>query len=135
MSSSERFSSGESDDESLPDLQKLKPYDLEPEILSLDGISTSSDEEELSSSDCEAESRIGKTYSYYYQHHCFNNKTKAKHKSSKSLFHLVSTRYLFGFRVTFISRFDTFILCFYNSTLLKKFTFTNSLFSQIHQSN
>ena len=69
---------GESDDESLPDLQKLKPYDLEPEILSLDGISTSSDEEELSSSDCEAESRIGKTYSYCttYQHHCFNNKTK-----------------------------------------------------------
>ena len=60
MSSSERSSSGESDDESLPDLQKLKP-----EILSLDGISTSSDEEELSSSDCEAESRIGKTYSYY----------------------------------------------------------------------
>ena len=52
MSSSERSSSGESDDESLPDLQKLKPYDLEPEILSLDGISTSSDEEELSSSDC-----------------------------------------------------------------------------------
>ena len=49
--------------ESLPDLQKLKPYDLEQEILSLDGISTSSDEEELSSS--EAESRIGKTYSYY----------------------------------------------------------------------
>ena len=78
MSSSERSSSGESDDESLPDLQKLKPYDLEPEILSLDGISTSSDEEELSSSDCEAESRIGKTYSYCttYQHHCFNNKTK-----------------------------------------------------------
>ena len=66
MSSSERSSSGESDDESLPDLQKLKPYDLEPEILSLDRISTSSDEEEeLSSSDCEAESRIGKTYSYY----------------------------------------------------------------------
>ena len=65
MSSSERSSSGESDDESLPDLQKLKPYDLEPEILSLDGIPTSSDEEELSSSDCEAESRIGKTYSYY----------------------------------------------------------------------
>ena len=68
MSSSERSSSVESDDESLPDLQKLKPYDLEPEILSLDGISTSSDEEELSSSDCEgreAESRIGKTYSYY----------------------------------------------------------------------
>ena len=64
MSSSERSSSGESDDESLPDLQKLKPYDLEPEILSLDGISTSSDEKELSSSDCEAESRIGKTYSY-----------------------------------------------------------------------
>ena len=61
MSSSERSSSGES----FPDLQKLKPYDLEPEILSLDGISTSSDEEELSSSDCEAESRIGKTYSYY----------------------------------------------------------------------
>ena len=61
MSSSERSSSGESDDESLLDLQKLKPY----EILSLDGISTSSDEEELSSSDCEAESRIGKTYSYY----------------------------------------------------------------------
>ena len=47
MSSSERSSSGESDDESLSDLQKLKPYDLEPEILSLDGISTSSDEEEL----------------------------------------------------------------------------------------
>ena len=47
---------------SVPDLQKLKPYDLESEILSLDGISTSSDEEELSSSDCEAESRIGKTY-------------------------------------------------------------------------
>ena len=65
MSSSERSSSGESDDESLPDLQKLKPYDLEPEILCLDGISTSSDEEELSNSDCEAESRIGKTYSYY----------------------------------------------------------------------
>ena len=65
MSSGERSSSGESDDESLPDLQKLKPYDLEPEILSHDGISTSSDEEELSSSDCEAESRIGKTYSYY----------------------------------------------------------------------
>ena len=66
MSSSERSSSGESDDESLPDLQKLKPYDLEPEILSLDGISTSSDEEELSSSEGrEAESRIGKTYSYY----------------------------------------------------------------------
>ena len=63
MSSSERSSSDESDDESLPDLQKLKPYDLEPEILSLDGISTSSDEEELSSS--EAESRTGKTYSYY----------------------------------------------------------------------
>ena len=47
MSSSERSSSGESDDESLSDLQKLKPYDLEPEILSLDGISTSSYEEEL----------------------------------------------------------------------------------------
>ena len=61
MSSSEHSSSGESDDESLPDLQKLKPYDLEPEILSLDGISTSSDDEELSSSDCEAESRIGNT--------------------------------------------------------------------------
>ena len=60
MSSSERSSSCESDDASLPDLQKLKPYDLEPEILSLDGISTSSDEEELSSSDCEAETRIGK---------------------------------------------------------------------------
>ena len=30
MSSSERSSSGESDDESLPDLQKLKPYYLEP---------------------------------------------------------------------------------------------------------
>ena len=28
MSSSERSSTGESDDESLPDLQKLKPYDL-----------------------------------------------------------------------------------------------------------
>ena len=28
MSSSERSSSGESDNESLPDLQKLKPYDL-----------------------------------------------------------------------------------------------------------
>ena len=69
MSSSERSSSGESDDESLPDLQKLKPYDLEPEILSLDGISTSSDEEELSSSDCEAESRIGKTYTIM----CTNN--------------------------------------------------------------
>ena len=41
MSPSERSSSGESDDECLPDLQKLKPYDLEPEILSLDGISTS----------------------------------------------------------------------------------------------
>ena len=38
MSPSERSSSGESDDECLPDLQKLKPYDLEPEILSLDGI-------------------------------------------------------------------------------------------------
>ena len=78
MSSSERSSSDESDGESSPDLHKLKPYDLEPEIVSLDGISTSSDEEELSSSDCEAESRIGKTYSYYvqYQHHCFNNKTK-----------------------------------------------------------
>ena len=38
MSSSEHYSSGESDDESLPDLQKLKPYDLEPEILSLDGM-------------------------------------------------------------------------------------------------
>ena len=75
MSSSERSSSGESDDESLPDLQKLKPYNLEPEILSLDGISTS-----------------------------------------------------FGF--TFISRFDTFILCFYNSYAFKKFTFTNSLSSR-----
>ena len=57
MSSSERSSSGQSDDESLPDLQKLKPYDLEPEILSLDGISTSSDEEELSRSDCEVKNR------------------------------------------------------------------------------
>ena len=42
MSPRERSSSGESDDECLPDLQKLKPYDLEPEILSLDGILTSS---------------------------------------------------------------------------------------------
>ena len=63
MSPSEHSSSGESDNESLPDLQKLNPYELEPEILSLDGISTSFDEEELSSS--EAESIIGKTYSYY----------------------------------------------------------------------
>ena len=63
MSSSERSSSGESDNESLPDLQKLKPYDLEPEILSLGGISTSSDEEELSSSDCEAESKNRKNIS------------------------------------------------------------------------
>ena len=47
MSPSEHSSSGESDGESLSDLQKLKPYDLEPEIWSLDGISTSSDEELL----------------------------------------------------------------------------------------
>ena len=105
------------------DLQKLKPYDLEPEIMSLDGISTSSDEEKLSSSDCEAESRIGKTYSY--------NKTKIftqEHGPSTKVPRFIWFQQdIFGFRVTFISRFDTFILCFYNSYAFKKFTFTNSL--------
>ena len=118
MSSSECSSSGESHDESLPDLQKLKRYNLEPEISSLDGISTSSDEEELSSSDCEAESRIGKTYSYvlHINIHCFDNKTKVfteEHGPSTKfprVYFIWFQQDIFGFRVTFISRFDTFIL-------------------------
>ena len=56
------LSSCSSDNESLPDLQKLKPYDLEPKMLSSDCSSTSS-EEENSSSDSETfeNSRIGNT--------------------------------------------------------------------------
>ena len=106
--SSERSSSGESDDESLPDLQKLKPYDFEPEILSFDAISTSSDGEELNSSDCEAESRIGKHVATTYQHHCFNNKTKVftqEHGPSTKVprvYFIWFQQDIFGFRVTFI---------------------------------
>ena len=52
----------EIDDEILPDLQKLQPYDLEPKISSSDLSSTSSDKD-ISSSDSETteESRLGNT--------------------------------------------------------------------------
>ena len=36
MSSSEQSSSSESDNDSIPDIHKLQPYDLEPEIASSD---------------------------------------------------------------------------------------------------
>ena len=62
MSSSETSSSCEIDDEILPDLYKLQPYDLKPKISSSDLSSTSSDKD-ISSSDSETteESRLGNT--------------------------------------------------------------------------
>lgn len=62
MSSSEQSSSCESD-ESIPDLQKLQPYDLEPEFSSSELSTTSSNDEQVSGSDSDSneESRIGNT--------------------------------------------------------------------------
>ena len=52
MSSSEQSSSSESDNDSIPDIHKLQPYDLEPEIASSD-VSTTTSDENTSSSDSE----------------------------------------------------------------------------------
>ena len=62
MSSSEQSSSSESDNDSIPDVHKLQPYDLEPEIASSDVSMTTSDKN-TSSSDSEIAdySRIGNT--------------------------------------------------------------------------
>ena len=61
-SSSEQSSSSESDNDSIPDIHKLQPYDLEPEIASSD-VSTTTSDENTSSSDSEIAdySRIGNT--------------------------------------------------------------------------
>ena len=63
MSSNEDFSSSESDSDSFPDINKLKPYDLEPEIASNELSSTSSGDDISSSSDSKKDddSRIGNT--------------------------------------------------------------------------
>ena len=63
MSSNEDSSSSESDNDSFPDINKLKPYDLEPKIASSELSSTSSGDDFSSSSDSEKddESRIGNT--------------------------------------------------------------------------
>ena len=55
-------SSSESDNDSIPDIHKLQPYDLEPEIASSD-VSTTTSDENTSSSDSEIAdySRIGNT--------------------------------------------------------------------------
>ena len=53
MSSNEDSSSSESDSDSFPDINKLKPYDLEPEIASSELSSTSSGDDISSSSDSE----------------------------------------------------------------------------------
>ena len=65
MSSSEQSSSSESDNDSIPDIHKLQPYDLEPEIASSD-VSTTTSDENTSSSDSEIAdySRIGNTNIY-----------------------------------------------------------------------
>ena len=63
MSSSEQSSSSESDNDSIPDIHKLQPYDLEPEIASSDVSTTTSDENTSSTSSSDSEiadySRIG----------------------------------------------------------------------------
>ena len=61
MSSSERSTSCESDDDILPDLQKLQPYDFEPKLSSSDLSSTSSEEDVSSSGSETTESRLGNT--------------------------------------------------------------------------
>ena len=63
MSSNEDSSSSESDNDNFPDINKLKPYDLEPEIASSELSSTSSGDDISSSSDSEKDddSRIGNT--------------------------------------------------------------------------
>ena len=62
MSSSEQSSSSESDNDSIPDIHKLQPYDLEPEIASSDVSTTTSDENSSSSDSEKADySRIGNT--------------------------------------------------------------------------
>ena len=63
MSSNEDSSSSESDDDSFPDINKLKPYDLEPEIASseLSSTSTSDDISRSSDSEKDDDSRIGNT--------------------------------------------------------------------------
>ena len=63
MSSNEDSSSSESDNDSFPDINKLKPYDLEPEIASSELSSTSSGDDISSCSDSEKDddSRIGNT--------------------------------------------------------------------------
>ena len=62
MSSNEDSSSSESDNDSFPDINKLKPYDLEPEIASSELSSTSSGDDISSSRDSEKDdSRIGNT--------------------------------------------------------------------------
>ena len=62
MSLSEQSSSSESDNDSIPDVHKLQPYDLEPEIASSD-VSTTTSDENTNSSDSEIAdySRIGNT--------------------------------------------------------------------------
>ena len=58
MSSSEQSSSSESDNDSIPDIHKLQPYDLEPEIASSD-VSTTTSDENTSSSDSEIATQAG----------------------------------------------------------------------------
>ena len=60
--STEDSLSSESDNESFPDINKLKPYDLEPEIASSE-LSSSSSGDNISSSDSENDddTRIGNT--------------------------------------------------------------------------
>ena len=62
MSSSEQSSSSESDNDSIPDVHKLQPYDPEPEIASSD-VSTTTSDENTSSSESEIAdySRMGNT--------------------------------------------------------------------------
>ena len=73
MSSSEQSSSSESDNDSIPDIHKLQPYDLEPEIASSD-VSTTTSDENTSSSDSEIAdySRIANT-SWCSCGKCFSN--------------------------------------------------------------
>ena len=59
--STEDSSSSESDYDCFPDINKLKPYDLEPEISS-SKLSSSSSGDDISSSDSEKDdTRIGNT--------------------------------------------------------------------------
>ena len=78
MSSNEDSSSSDSD--SFPDINKLKPYDVEPEIASSELSSTSSGDDISSSSDSEEDdnSRIGNTSWCLYGGKCLPMSTYAE---------------------------------------------------------